>query len=95
MTIYYIYSLCFIALSGLGVVFLNAESILAFCFFVFFALIVQNASSAGESLSQTRQAIQAELVCCMLDAQKHDAGKQTLNIFQKMQLLHSVKSLKS
>lgn len=95
MTIYYIYSLCFIALSGLGVVFLNAESILAFCFFVFFALMVQNASSAGESLSQTRLAIQTELVSCMLDAQKHHAEKQTLHIFQKMQLLGGMESLKS
>ena len=95
MNIYYIYSLCFVALSGLGIVFLNAESILAFCFFVFFGLIVQNSGSAGESLSQTRNAIQAELVSCMLEGQKHDAEKQTCAIFQKMQLLSAIKSLKA
>lgn len=95
MTVFYIYSLCFVALSGLGVVFLNAESILAFCFFVFFALILQNAGSAGESLKQTRQAIQAELISCMVESQKHDAGKQQLHIFQKMQLLGAIKNLKA
>jgi hypothetical protein len=94
MTIYYIYTLGFVALSGLGIVFLNPESILAFCFFIFFALILQNAQSAGQSLEDTRQAVQAELVSCMLDAQKHDANKQQLHIFQKAQLLQCVGHLK-
>lgn len=94
MTIYYIYSLCFLALSGLGIVFLNPESILALCFFIFFTLILQNADSAGQSLEDTRQAIQAELVSCMLDAQKHEANKQQLHLFQKTQLITSIKYLK-
>jgi hypothetical protein len=90
MTLYYILTLCFLALSGLGVVFLNPESILALCFFIFFALILQNAHGAGQSLEDTRQAIQAELVSCMLKCQKHDANKQQLQIFMKTQLLSSI-----
>lgn len=94
MNLIFIFSLSLVALSGLGVVFLNSESILALCFFVFFALCLQNATSAGESLSQTRNAIQNECVSCMLDAQKHNAVQKQVSLFQKMQLLKCLSSLK-
>ena len=95
MNLIFSFSLSFVALSGLGVVFLNSESILAVCFFIFFACLLQNATSAGESLSQTRRAIQSELVSCMLDAQKHNAAQKQVSLFQKMQLLKCLSSLKS
>ena len=69
MTIFYFYAISFMALSGVGIVFLNAESILAACFFIFFALIVRNADSAVEGLDMTRQGVRKQLAECMYETQ--------------------------
>lgn len=89
MIIYYIYTLCFIAFSGLGVTFQNPELILALCLFIFVSLIVQN-SNAEQSFDHTRQAIQAELVSTMIHGQNNLGNQQQFHIFKKAQLLASL-----
>lgn len=66
---FYFYAISFIALSGVGIVFLNAESILSACFFIFFALILRNADSAVEGFDTSRQVIRKQLAECMYEAQ--------------------------
>lgn len=86
MTVYQLYGLAFLGLSGLGVVYLNPESILALCFFIFFGLILQNSDSAGQSLETTRQALRDELVRGMLENQRHGASLQLNGLWQSLQL---------
>lgn len=87
MTIFYFYALSFIALSGFGIVFLNAESILAACFFIFFAFVLQNAGPAAEGLDTTRQAIQKQLTCSMYEGQCNSVKHQQLRHYEKIMLL--------
>ena len=84
------YILTFTALSGFGVVFLNAESILALCFFIFFALIVQNSESITSTLDEHKQSIKSECVKLMIDGEKHAVINQKLVSYKKGQLLSSV-----
>lgn len=87
MTIFYIYALSFIALSGYGIVFMNAESILASCFFIFFALVLRQAGAAAEGLDTTRQAIKQQLALCMYEGQ-YDSVKQHQRChYEKLSLL--------
>ena len=83
----YIYALSFIALSGFGIVFLNAESILAICFFVFFAFIIRYAEPATEGLDLSRQGIRDQLV----ETMSHDAiaavEYQQQSCFEKITML--------
>lgn len=85
------YILAFTALSGFGIVFLNAESILALCFFLFFALIVQNSESISATLDEHKHSIKFELVNYMIDGQKHAVTNQRLACYKKAELLTSVK----
>ena len=87
MTILYFYVLSFIALSGFGIVFLNAESILAACFFIFFALVLRNAGPAAEGLDTTRQAIADQLASSMYEGQRNSVKHQQLRHYEKMALL--------
>ena len=91
MTFYlaFYYIMTFITLSGLGVVFLNAESILALCFFIFLALIIQNVSMDA-SLEEQKQAIKAELISCMIAVEKHNLCTKKLLCYKKAQLLSSL-----
>lgn len=81
------YITIFTALSGLGVVFLNSEAILAVCFFIFFALIIQNSGSISGSLEEQKQSIRAELVSCMIDGEKQSIQCKQLLCYKKAQLL--------
>lgn len=75
------------AFSGFGIVFLNAESILALCFFIFFGLILQNADSASEGLEETRQGVQEALASGMIDGQLDSLNKQQQADFQLAEIL--------
>lgn len=89
-----IYIIALLALSGLGITFANAESLLALCFFIFLALIINNSEPIGESLAQSRQAVQAELLSCMIDGEKVGFTTKRLNIFHQTQLLAGLKTMR-
>nr|YP_009172346.1 ATP synthase subunit 4 [Ulva fasciata]QBR54771.1 ATP synthase subunit 4 [Ulva lactuca]WVH39676.1 ATP synthase subunit 4 [Ulva dactylifera]BBE20940.1 ATP synthase subunit 4 [Ulva ohnoi]ALG35705.1 ATP synthase subunit 4 [Ulva fasciata]AML79981.1 ATP synthase subunit 4 [Ulva fasciata] len=87
LTIYYIIAL--ITLSGLGIVFLNSESILAICFFIFVSLIVQN-DPVSASLEEQKQSIRSELISCMIHGSTDQINLQKLVCYKKIQLLASL-----
>ena len=87
------YMIIFTALSGLGIVFLNPEAILAVCFFIFFALIVQNSGSISASLDEQKQAVRTELVRCMIDGEKQSIRTKKLLCYKKAQLLSSLEHI--
>lgn len=87
LTIYYI--IAFITLSGLGIVFLNSESILAICFFIFVSLIVQN-DPISASLEEQKQSIRSELISCMIRGSMDQINLQKLVCYKKIQLLASL-----
>jgi hypothetical protein len=93
MTIFYFYALSFIALSGFGIVFLNAESILAACFFIFFAFILQNAGPAVEGLDTSRQAIGQQLASSMYLGQFNSVKHEQLRHYEKAMLLPALSKL--
>lgn len=86
------YIIAFIALSGLGVVFFNAESILALCFFIFVALIMQN-DPISATLEEQKQAIRSELVSCMIDGQRFFITSKKAICYKKLQLIGSLKHI--
>ena len=81
------YITIFTALSGLGIIFLNSEAILAVCFFIFFALIVQHSGPISGMLEEHKQSVRAELVCCMIDGEKQSIQSKQLLCYKKAQLL--------
>lgn len=87
LTIYYIIAL--IALSGLGIVFLNSESILAICFFIFVWLIMQN-DPVSASLEEQKQSIRSELISCMIHQSMDQISLHKLVCYKKIQLLASL-----
>nr|QHD44995.1 ATP synthase subunit 4 [Bryopsis plumosa] len=87
LTIYYIIAL--ITLSGLGIVFLNSESILAICFFIFVSLIVQN-DPVSASLEEQKQSIRSELISCMIHGSMDKINLQKLVCYKRIQLLASL-----
>lgn len=86
------YIIAFIALSGLGVVFFNAESILAICFFIFVALIM-HLDPISATLEEQKQGVRAELVSCMIDGQKHFINSKKALCYKKLQLISSLKNI--
>lgn len=86
------YIIAFIALSGLGIVFFNAESILAICFFIFIALIMHN-DPISPTLEEFKQGIKVELISCMIDGQKHFINSKKALIYKKLQLISSLKNI--
>lgn len=94
MTLYYIYTLCFFALCGYGIVFLNHESILAVCFFIFLALLCRYGHSAGSSLENTRCAMFDELSRCMIQSQETAAAEMRAALHQKKRLLNAPRIIK-
>jgi hypothetical protein len=93
MALAQIYVLIFLSLSGFGVVFLNPESILALCFFIFFALILRYGDGARQSLDSSRDGVREELVRGLLESQGHDAQLSLTRLHQKAQLLDGLKVL--
>lgn len=87
MKFFYIYPVCLVALSGLGVVSFNEESILALCFFIFVTLVFQNSDAAVEALEETRSGIKKQLTQGMLDQQLDHMTTQQLRNFELAQLV--------
>lgn len=92
LSIYTYYIIAFIALSGLGIVFFNAESILAICFFTFVALIMHN-DPISATLEEQKLGIRSELISCMIDGQKHFINSKKALIYKKLQLIGSLKDI--
>lgn len=90
LSFYYI--LAIIAFSGFGVLFLNAESILALCFFIFIALIIQN-DPVSVSLEEQKFTVRSEFISCMLHGEKDFVQSRKALIYKKVQLLHSLKHI--
>jgi Mitochondrial ATP synthase B chain precursor (ATP-synt_B) len=86
----YFYILVFACLSGFGIVFLNPESILAMCFFIFFALIVQNSEYISATLDEHKHSIKSELVDNMVHGEKQTAVTRKLMCYKKAQLLTGI-----
>lgn len=86
----YYYLLVLTSLSGLGIVFLNSESILTVCFFVFCFFMMRNSHSMSSSLHEQKQTIRAGLANCMIRGQTIAVGTTKLLCYKKIQLLHSM-----
>jgi hypothetical protein len=56
----FLFSPCFISLCGFGVVFLNEESILAVCFFIFLFLMIRNSDPLSDTLKDLKQSIRSD-----------------------------------
>lgn len=93
MALAQIYALTFLSLSGFGVVYLNPESILALCFFIFFALILRSGDGARQSLDASRDGVRETLVRGLLESQGRDAQHAVSGLHQKDQLLAGLRSL--
>lgn len=91
MTLFF-YTLAFTAFSGLGVTFLNSESLLAVCFFVFLALCLQNSAPVCQGLQHDTQAVHAALLQGMLDSKRKTSAKIE-RLAKQSQLLASIKAL--
>lgn len=59
-----------IALSGFGILFLNEETILAFCFFVFVYLMIRNSEAASLALDEQKSIIKSELLDSLIKGEK-------------------------
>jgi hypothetical protein len=90
LSFYYI--LAIIAFSGFGIIFLNAESILALCFFIFVALIIQN-DPVSASLEEQKRTVRSEFISCMLHGEKDFVQSKKTLIYKKVQLLDSLKQV--
>lgn len=89
----YIYVLAFTALSGLGIVFLNPESILAFCFFLFFYLIIVNSDAISTSLNEQKQTLRSQLLTTMIHGQTATLNTRKVRTIKKIVLLDTLKQL--
>lgn len=87
----YIYALAFSALSGLGIVFLNPESILALCFFLFFYLIIVNSDAISTSLNEQKQNLRSQLLTTMIDGQTATLKSRKNHFYKKSALLNCIK----
>jgi hypothetical protein len=86
----FFYLLAIILFGGLGVTFLNSESLLAFCFFIFFAFCSQNSASLSQSLQHSTEAVRTALLCHMIQASKQNLVAKTKRLAKQTQLLASV-----
>lgn len=94
-TILVVYQFAFFALSGLGLTFLNPESILALCFFIFFTVILQNSESISAGLEISRQAIEADLVELMINEEENRIHLNELHCLVKLQSLIGLGQMES
>lgn len=85
LTILYL-SLGLITLSGFGVLFLNEETILAICFFIFLFLIIQNSDAASQALNEQKEAIRSELLTSLIEGQKNAVNAKIWINHQKREL---------
>ena len=86
----FFYLLAFIALSGYHVTFLNPESILAICFFIFFLLIVNNSSAVIETLDDYKQGLNSQLTELWVNGSKQSLLLESQIISAKAHLLENI-----
>nr|AOC61529.1 ATP synthase F0 subunit beta [Gloeotilopsis planctonica] len=70
LTILY-FSLGLVTLSGFGILFLNEETILAICFFIFLYLMIANSDMASQALNEQKEVIRGELLESLIKGQKN------------------------
>lgn len=91
-TILYL-SLGIITLSGFGILFLNEETILAICFFVFLFLVIQNSDVASQTLSEQKEAIKSELLTSLIQGQKNAVNAEIIINHQEYSLTLGLENL--
>nr|YP_025787.1 ATP synthase F0 subunit b [Tupiella akineta]AAQ18746.1 ATP synthase F0 subunit b [Tupiella akineta] len=85
LTLLYL-SLGLITLSGFGILFLNEETILAICFFIFLYLIIQNSDVVSQALNEQKEAIRSELLTSLIKGQKNAVNAKVLINHKKYEL---------
>lgn len=93
-TVFYL-ALAFISLCGFGVVFLNEESILAVCFFIFLFLMIRNSDPLSDTLKDLKQSIRSGLITSLIQAEWQILKTRTLTCEKKRQLLNSTNAMTS
>ena len=71
ITIFYL-SLGLITFSGFGVIFLNEETILAICFFIFLYIIIQNSDGVNQNIKKKKKTIKHELQIDLIEDQLNE-----------------------
>ena len=95
MNLTLIYILALFALSGLGITFINPESLLALCFFIFFGLSVHYSQPLRQALEDLRQSVEADLLSLMIDAQNVNLVFKTAQLAKTNQCLLACRELDS
>jgi hypothetical protein len=80
------FSLGIVILSGFGILFLNEETILAICFFIFLYLIIQNSELASQALNEQKELIRGELLTSLIEGQKNAVNAKVLVNHRKYEL---------
>ena len=81
-----------IGLSGFGILFLNEESILALCFFIFFYLILQHSSGATSALDEQIRSYHT-LLAVLIKGQKKAKNAKVLIIHRNIELTLGLEKL--
>jgi len=92
LTIFYA-SLGLIALSGFGILFLNEETILAICFFIFLYLLIQNSDAASEAIESQKEVIRLELLTSLVKGQRDAVNAKVLLNHRKYELTSGLEAL--
>lgn len=92
LTILY-FSLGLITFSGFGILFLNEETILAVCFFIFLFLGIQNSDVASQTLEEQKSAIRWELLSTLIRGQKNAVSAEILINHQEYELTLGLSNL--
>lgn len=82
-----------IALSGFGILFLNSESILAICFFIFFFLLIQNSDLVNQTLDSQKEGIKVELLSSLIEGQKNAVSAEIVINHQEYELTSGLENL--
>ena len=85
ITIFYL-SLGLITFSGFGVIFLNEETILAICFFIFLYIMIQNSDGVSQGLNQQKKTIKHELQIDLIEDQLNEVKLLLYKTDQKYEL---------
>jgi Mitochondrial ATP synthase B chain precursor (ATP-synt_B) len=85
LTLFY-FALGLVTLSGFGILFLNEETILAICFFIFLYLVIQNSELASQALNEQKELIKGELLTSLIKGQKNAVNAKVLVNHRKYEL---------
>nr|YP_010733809.1 ATP synthase F0 subunit b [Gayralia brasiliensis]YP_010733838.1 ATP synthase F0 subunit b [Monostroma nitidum]WEG93080.1 ATP synthase F0 subunit b [Gayralia brasiliensis]WEG93109.1 ATP synthase F0 subunit b [Monostroma nitidum] len=87
------FSLGLITLSGFGILFLNEETILAICFFIFLYLIIKNSDVISETLYSQKAVKKAELLTSLIKGQTNAVNAKILINHKKYELTLGLENL--